>query len=194
MKIAVFGGSFNPPHLGHQIIASQILDFTPAEEVWLTPCYKHTFAKDLASTKHRSLMTKMITSSKINYSHLEIENKLSGETIELMELLNQKYPEHEFSFVIGSDNLKYFKKWQDWEKLVSHYVFYVFPRPGFDYQLGAFKLDKPAYQFKLIKNFLVVKSNISSTIIRKKIKKNLSIHNLVPKEIEQYIKKNMLYE
>lgn len=194
MQIAIFGGSFNPPHFGHQIISQQVLQFTPVKEVWLTPCYTHTFDKQLASSQHRAEMTKMITKKNIKYSHAEIENQLSGETIDLMNLLKNQYPEHDFSFVLGSDNLKKFKQWQDWDKLVSQHTFYIFPRPGFDYQLKNYNLDNPEYKFKLIKNSLLVKSNISSTIIRQRIKNNLSIRNLVPNKVRKYIKQKNLYE
>ena len=121
MKIAVLGGQFNPPHLGHIIMAQQVLEFTDSEQVWLAPCYQHTFDKKMASVKHRATMTKMICNKNIKFCDQEIKNKLSGDTIKLMDLLVKKYPQHEFSFIIGSDNLPDFKKWGHWEKLIKKY-------------------------------------------------------------------------
>lgn len=194
MKIAVFGGAFNPPHLGHQLIANQILSFTKTEEVWLTPCFKHTFNKSLLSSRQRSEMVKMLVNHKIKYCGQEIKNKLNGETIELMVLLKNKYPQHQFSFIIGSDNLVNFKKWGQWEKLVTTTEFLIFPRPKFDFNLLKYNLDNPDYQFKLIQHPLLVKTNLSSTIIRNRLKQDLSIKNLVSPLVEQYIKRNSLYE
>lgn len=194
MKIAVLGGAFNPPHFGHQIISQQVLDFAIVDEVWLCPCYKHTFSKNLALTKHRAKMAKMLTNTKIKYCNTEIANKLDGNTINLLNLLHKKYPEHKFSFIIGSDNLKYFKKWGGWKKLITSFEFWVFPRPSFMFDLKKYNLDNPNYKFKLIKHPLLITSTISSTEIRQRIKKGLSIKYLVPEKVRQYIETNNLYK
>jgi nicotinate-nucleotide adenylyltransferase len=193
MKIAILGGSFNPPHLGHQLIASQTLDFTKNRQIWLTPCYKHTFEKNLAPVKTRVKMTKMLENKKIKYSNEEIKAKLDGETINLMNLLKKKYPQHQFSFIIGTDNLPTFKKWGQWQKLITTTQFLVFPRPGFKYNLKKYGLNKKEYLFKKIDHPLLITCNISSTDIRKRVKQNLPIKHLVPKKIADYIKNNKLY-
>ena len=100
MKIGILGGAFNPPHFGHLLISQQVLDFTPCQEIWLAPCWQHTFDKNMAPVKHRVAMTKMIGNSKIKYCHEEITNKFSGNSIELMDLLAKKYPQHHFYFII----------------------------------------------------------------------------------------------
>lgn len=194
MKIAVLGGAFNPPHFGHQLISRQVLDFTNIDEVWLCPCYKHTFNKDLASTKHRAKMSRMLVNTKIKYCHEEIKNKLDGNTINLLNLLQKKYQQHQFSFIIGSDNLKDFRKWGEWEKLITNFEFLVFPRPTFKYNLNKYGLDNPNYKFKLISHPLLITSTISSTEIRKRIQKGMSIKYLVPEKLRQYIETNNLYK
>ena len=194
MNIAVFGGSFNPPHLGHQLVSKQILSFTKTDEVWIAPCFQHTFNKSLAVVRHRITMVKMLIEKKVQYCGEEIENKLSGETIELMNLLNRKYPQHQFSFIIGSDNLISFKKWGQWEKLLKTTEFLVFPRPKFEFDLQQYGLGNPNYQLKLISHPLLVKTDLSSTNIRKRIEKGLSIDYLVPEKVKKYIIKNNLYE
>lgn len=193
MKIAVLGGSFNPPHCGHLLIAKQILDFCPVDEIWLTPCYKHTFQKTLAATKHREAMTKMLTRPRIKYCGLEIKHKLTGDTIELMNLLKKKYPQHQFSFIIGSDNLCGFKKWGNWKKLITSFDFWVFPRPHFQYDLKKYDLDNPKYRFKLVKNALLIYANISSTKIRERMRSSLAIDILVPTKVLNYIGNHKLY-
>lgn len=235
MNVAILGGAFNPPHLGHLLIAEQTLKFTDIDQVWLTPCYKHTFLKNLAPVKHRIAMTKMLTgedirfeasprdshqrmlalpkpsakrgsvpknvissrsnkiASKIKFCNEEIRNKLSGDTIELMQILEKKYPTHHFSFLIGSDNLSGFRQWGCWQQLITNYNFLVYPRPGFEMNLSKHNLNNPKYKFQLIQSSLLAKTNISSTEIRKRIKTNLSISHLVPKQVVKYIKSQSLY-
>jgi len=194
MKISILGGTFNPPHLGHILIAQQVLEFTPVEQVWLSPCFKHRFEKDLVSAQHRAEMTQFLTNGPIKYSGLEITNRFSGETIELMNFLGKKYPQHQFSFIIGSDNLIQFKKWSQWQKLVKNWPFLVFPRPDFSLDLDKYALTHPAYQFKIIKNPNLVTTNLSSTIIRSRVRKNLSIGKLVHQKVNLYIKKHQIYQ
>lgn len=194
MKIGILGGSFNPPHLGHILISQQILDFLDFDEIWLTPCYQHTFLKELAPISHRVAMTKMITDERIKFSDEEIKNKLSGDTIYLMDILTKRYPNHDFSFVIGSDNLAGFKRWGQWEKLIRTYKFIIFPRPGFTGELSVYQLDNPIYRFRLFSNPLLVTSDISSTKIRERIQKGISIKNLVADEVGAYILTKNLYK
>jgi nicotinate-nucleotide adenylyltransferase len=193
MKIAILGGAFNPPHLGHQLIAKQILDFTDTQEVWLTPCYKHTFQKHLAPTLDRITMTQMLTYPKIKYCSEEIDNQLSGETIELMSLITKKYPQHDFSFIIGSDNLATFKKWGQWERLIVAYKFLIFPRTDLEIRLAQYGLDKAGYLFTLVEHPLLITSNISSTKIRERLKQGLDIDSLVLPKVQEYIAEHKLY-
>lgn len=193
MQIAILGGSFNPPHLGHILISQQILDFLDFDEVWLTPCYQHTFLKHLAPIPDRVQMVKMIVDDRIKFSEEEIKNKLSGDTIDLMDILAKKYPNNDFSFVIGSDNLSGFKRWGRWQKLIITYDFIIFPRPNFSGNLSQYRLDNPKYKFQFLNNPLLVTSDISSTKIRERINKGISIKHLVPQKVEEYIVKHNLY-
>ena len=118
MKIALLGGAFNPPHLGHVMIARQVLDFTDTEEVWFLPNYTQSApTKSTTPVEHRLAMTRLLELPNTHVSTLEIDNKLDGETVHLLPYLSK---EHEFSFVIGSDQLPGFTKWQDYEKLLGY--------------------------------------------------------------------------
>lgn len=194
MKIAILGGAFNPPHLGHQLIAQEILKYLAIDEVWLTLCYQHTFDKNLAPIIHRQNMTKMLINTNIKYCNTEIDHKLSGQTIELMPILQQEYPQHNFSFLIGSDNLAHFKKWGQWRKLITTYPFIVYPRPSFAVGLDNYGLKNSKYKFEVLKNHLLATCRISSTDIRHKIKYHLPIDHLVAKNISNYIFENKLYQ
>jgi len=194
MKIAIFGGAFNPSHLGHVLVAKQILEFTPTDQVWLMPCFRHTFHKELISANHRLIMARFLKSTNILVSDLEIINRLPGDTIDTMKLLEKNYPQHKFNFVMGSDNLPEFKKWGSWQELVGHWEFLVFPRPGFDYNLEKYGLLDPKFKFTLVKNDFLAISNISSTLIRSRLTNKLPIDYLLPEKVSDYIRKNKLYQ
>ncbi|KKU95974.1 nicotinate (nicotinamide) nucleotide adenylyltransferase [Candidatus Gottesmanbacteria bacterium RIFCSPLOWO2_01_FULL_48_11] len=184
MKIALLGGVFDPPHMGHLWMARQMLDFCGVDEVWFLPNYSQSAPiKPATSVEHRLVMTKLLELPKTRVSTIEIDNKLDGETIHLLPFLPK---EHEFSFVIGSDQLAGFSKWLDWEKLVSALPFWVFPR-------GGYPLEPLYNNMKAVAHESLVVSNLSSTTIRDRDRAGLSIAPFVPKAVGEYIKQQGLY-
>lgn len=187
MQIGLLGGSFNPPHLGHLLIAQQVLDFTDLEEIWWLPAYAHTFDKPLAPVSDRVAMAKLLNLPKTKVSTLEIDHQLNGDTINLVPLLKEKYPHDQFTFVMGSDQLPTFQKWGRWEQLIEKLPFLIVPRAG--YPLS------PLYKnMRVLQNSLFISTNISSSLVRVRIAKGLSIDHLVPETVKAYIATNMLYK
>jgi len=191
MNITLFGGSFNPPHLGHEIVLKQIfeLKLIPGlEQIWLLPEYRHSFAKNiyLAPVKDRLAMTKFLENHKIKTQTCCIDNKMSGNTIEHITYLKKTYPEHHFSFLIGSDNLKNFHRWPQWQNLLKLMTFYVYPRHGCPF--------KPIYPgMKPLTDPRQIVTNISSTMIRERVKQRLSVEHLLAPEVWRYIKRKKLF-
>jgi nicotinate-nucleotide adenylyltransferase len=183
MNIALLGGAFNPPHLGHLMIAQQVLDFTDTDEVWFLPNFDQSPPKPVASVEDRLAMTRLLQLPRTQVSTIEIDNKLDGETIHILPFLPK---EHVFSFIIGSDQLPTFHLWLDWEKLLAQMPFLVFPRYGYP--------NEPLYPgMTMITNELMVGSNISSSKIRERVKKGLSIDQFVPNEVSSYVTNHKLY-
>ncbi len=183
MNIALLGGAFNPPHLGHLMIAQQVLDFTDTDEVWFLPNFHQSPPKPVATVEDRLAMTRQLTLSKTRVSTIEIDNKLDGETINILPYLPK---EHTFSFIIGSDQLPTFHYWKEWERLLTIMPFWVFPRYGYP--------NEPLYPgMKVINDELLVGSNISSTKIRERVKRGLSIGEFVPESVSNYIQEYQLY-
>lgn len=189
MNIALFGGSFNPSHIGHEIVLTQAFDFIPnLEEIWLLPTFQHTFIKnnELAPVEHRLAMAKLLENSKIKVQACEITQKMSGQTIEAVKFLKKTYPKHQFSFLMGSDQLKTFDLWDKWQSLLKSIPFYIYPRAGYPF--------KPLYQnMKPLIHPLQVITNISSTMIRQRLQAGLTVNHLVPVKIAEYLQKNHLY-
>ena len=183
MNIALLGGAFNPPHLGHMLIARQVLDFGGVDEVWFLPNFGQSFEKPVAPVIDRLAMTKFLQIPHTQVSTIEIDNKLNGQTI---NVLPQLPPENKYVFIIGSDQLPVFHLWGKWQELLEKLPFLVFPRYGFS--------SEPLYPNMTVLNHehLVV-SNVSSTKIRGRIKLGLSIDEFVPRGVAGYIKEHKLY-
>lgn len=183
MNISLLGGSFNPPHNGHLMIAQQVLDFTDTDEVWFLPNFGQSPPKPVASVEDRFAMTKLLTLPHTRISTIEIDHALSGETIDILPHLSKG---HKFSFIIGSDQLTTFHLWRDWEKLLHSMPFFVFPRYGYP--------NEPLYEgMKVISHELLIGSNLSSTKIRERVRLKLPIDQFVPAAIASYIENHQLY-
>lgn len=183
MKIGLLGGKFNPPHIGHILIAQQVLDFAHLDEVWFVPNYGQSFHEPVAPVEDRLAMTTRIQLPRTKISTLEIEHKLDGKTIHLLPHLPK---EHDYTFIIGSDQLATFHLWGDYKDLLKQLPFLVFPRYGYP--------NEPLYEhMSVIGHKAFIASNISSTKIRERVKLGLPIDTFVPAGVAEYIKKKGLY-
>jgi nicotinate-nucleotide adenylyltransferase len=191
MHITLFGGSFNPPHLGHAIVLEQICKLKlikPLDEIWLLPEYQHSFAKNIAliPASHRLAMTRFLLRPKVKLQTCCIDKKMSGNTIDHITYLKKTFPRHQFSFLLGSDNLKTFDLWPQWQTLLRLMPFYIYPRKGFDF--------KPLYPNMMpLTDSRQIITDISSTMVRNLIRQSLPWEHLVPPEIAGYILTHQLY-
>ncbi|MEI7718352.1 MAG: nicotinate (nicotinamide) nucleotide adenylyltransferase [archaeon] len=186
MKIALFGGSFNPIHNGHLQIANKLVEKKVVDQVWLLPCGNHAFNKQLESGKNRMdmicLAIKNNPSVKVVGVELnETKKSFSSETISWFK----KEFNHDFFWVIGADNLKDLDKWHDFEYLKNSVEFILINRPGFEINnnLGI-----------KIKEIVEMQSDISSTKIRENVATGKDLVGLVPEAVESFIKKEGLYK
>ena len=140
MKIGILGGSFDPPHFGHILIAQQVLEFTDVDQVWLMPNYTTTthhevFQKDMSSPEDRLAMAKFLETEKIKISDFEINNNKKSLTITTLQTLRKMHPEHTFYWITGSDKLQTFHLWDEWENIISDFHLIIFPREHMLWQL-----------------------------------------------------------
>lgn len=197
MNIAILGGSFDPPHKGHAIIANRLLKLYRFDRVWLMPCYQHPFNKNLSSPDKRFEMTKYLENDSVKVSDLEIRRKKISYTIDTLRLLAGKRPQDKFSWIIGTDQAIDFTKWKKWQEIINDFNLVIVPRTHFKkaekvlQNIG--KLVKSPKNINLIDRKRFPPIYVSSRFIRKKIKENKSISNMAPKKVEEYIIKNKLY-
>jgi len=199
MKIAILGGSFDPPHVGHLLVAQQVKRLLNIDQVWLMPAYSHPFSKSLSTSVHRLAMVKLLEDDTIKASDFEIQKKGVSYTIDTLESISNRYPHHSFYWISGSDQIKDFPKWKNWQEFLRNYKIIIYARDENKETLE--DTLKTTLGITTIPNSLYILAskdlptmNISSSTIREKVKKNEPIRGLVPKKVEQYIMENKLYE
>lgn len=198
MNIAILGGSFDPPHNGHLLIAQEVLKHLPIDQVLLMPSYIHPFQKQSSPANDRFMMTKLLESDRIKISNLELQKKSISYTIDTLNELSVIYPKTTFYWIIGSDQLAEFHKWKNWREIVEKYGLIVFPRQNAKKHIDT--LVKNTLKIETIPGNVIPMNqqnlsvcNISSTEIRKKVKRGEQISSLVPKKVANYIDKHRLY-
>lgn len=189
MKIGLFFGSFNPIHVGHMVIANYMANFTNLDKVWLIVS-PHNPLKDksvLINTYDRLEMCKLAINddAKIQVSDIELHLPQPSYTINTLTYLKEKYPEHEFSLIMGADNLNTLKKWKNYELILRDYHIYVYPRPKeiiseFNNHPNVSITDAPIME-------------VSSTFIRNAIKNKQSVRYLLSDEVIEFIDAKSLY-
>lgn len=195
MKLCVFQGTFNPIHNGHLKMADFIIENFGFEKILFIPAYKppqKDFQPEMA--KHRYNMVKLAIKDTPNFEISDIEYKMKGKSysyLTLVELYKNFDIQGKINFIIGTDAFENLDSWYESEKLRQIVDFIVFVRKNnFDESIYSYMKDK-GYNFKFAKmNF----NDISSTGIRERIKNNISTADLIPKQLERYIKENDLYK
>lgn len=179
-RIAILGGSFNPPHLAHQMACLWALSTGRAEAVWLMPCYEHPFRKRLAPFEDRCAMCDLLTRefSQGTVSVSSVEGELGGEsrTLVTLEHLSQKFPRHRFSLIIGSDILLEKDSWYRFDDIERMVEVLVLGRSGYPCPEGVPAL--PA---------------ISSTWIRRTLAEGGDVSGVVPAGVLEFIEQRSLF-
>lgn len=189
MKIAVFGGAFDPPHFGHIKVVRNFLKLGLVDEVWLLPVKSHAFSKKMASATDRLKMLSLVKKTyfadlPVQICEYELDQPGMSITYNTLQALSQKYSEYEFSFLMGSDNLANFHKWHSYEEMLKKFVFYVYPRAGFDFSL----LRKGMTALHDLEEM-----EISSTFVKQELLSGSGVGELVAPEVINYLSKHSLY-
>lgn len=188
MNIAVFGGRFDPPHVGHIAVAKELLNQRPdIDEVWLMPANTHPWRPISASAQDRLNMLKLMQEEKIKASDFDIKRGGETYTIDTVRLLHQENRNNRYFWVCGIDQLKDFYRWKEFEELSRLIDFLVFPRKGYDEKTNLPK------KFTLIKGDFQA-TDLASSHIRELIRKGKSINAYVTPKVEQYIVTHHLYK
>ena len=192
MKIGIFGGSFDPIHIGHAIIAQHIISSGAVDCLWfmVSPVnpLKVDKLRQVADTD-RLRMVEMVTRQMegVETSAFEFSMPKPSYTIDTLNALQTKFPEDEFYLVIGADNWLVFNKWRNSEEIIAKYHVLIYPRLGYDAVIPAELQERVA----LVDAPIV---ELSSTEIRERLAHGQSVRYYVPDEVAQYIDRKNLYK
>ena len=188
MKIGLYFGSFNPIHIGHLIIANHLTNHTDLQEVWFIVSPQNPFknANSLLNENHRLnlIKTAIEGETRLRASNVEFKLPKPSYTINTLTYLAEKYPNHEFVLIMGSDGFQNLPQWKNGETILKNYPIYIYKRPGFDI-INNFNADISVMDAPLL--------DISSTRIRDLIAKEKSIRYLVPDSVKDEIERNHYY-
>lgn len=190
MKVGIYGGSFDPIHTGHAVVANFVSQCNAVDEVWLMVSRKNPLKQHpaVASDSDRLTMANIVASDAKNVKVTDIEMNMPvpSYTINSLIKLKSEYPEHEFKVIIGSDSLEDFRKWKNWEEIVKDFGVIVYPRPGYPLP----ELEPPGMTFlNGAPEFA-----ISSSLIREYIASDWNINYFVPSAVFDYIRTHKLYQ
>ena len=128
MKIGLYFGSFNPIHIGHLIIANHIVNNTDLDKLWFVISPQNPFknSTSLLNEYHRLHMVNAAIDgeTRLRASNVEFKLPKPSYTIDTLTYLNEKYPQHEFSIIMGSDGFKNLDKWKNYQTLIKMVIFY----------------------------------------------------------------------
>lgn len=189
-RIAIYGGSFDPPHAGHAMIMAYIAQFCDFDEAWMmvSPANPLKDGRKFASASQRVEMCRLLTDSIPNAhtSDFELSQPSPSYTYLTLRRLKNKFPDYNFSLVIGSDNWNIFSKWRNHDEILNQFEIIIYPRPDFPV------VGELPNNVGLLPNPPL--ALISSSFIRDAIAENKDISGFVPYKVAQYIKMKGLYE
>ncbi|MFN3138147.1 MAG: nicotinate (nicotinamide) nucleotide adenylyltransferase [Allomuricauda sp.] len=191
-QVGLFFGTFNPIHIGHLVIANHLVEFSDLDEVWfvITPQSPFKVKQSLLDNNHRYQMVYEAVQDypKLKPSKIEFDLPQPNYTTNTLAHLDEKYgDDHQFSLIMGEDNLKGFHKWKNYEVILEHYSIHVYPRISegkiehqFEGHPKIIKVDAPIME-------------ISSTFIRKAHKAGKNIRPLLPEAVWKYMDEMNFY-
>ena len=203
-RIAVFGGSFDPIHNGHLLIAQKVLELDKADEVLFVPALLPPHKMDglVATPEQRLEMVKLALAPLEKCSFTDVELQRAGApsyTFDTMSILKQIYSDCELFLLIGMDSLLGLHSWYRAPELVTRGKFIIYPRPGSErppiYELEKEFGSKNAYKlyYSILDDPELAQSDVSSTAIREAVAQHLSLDKYVPQAVAQYIHDNNIY-
>jgi nicotinate-nucleotide adenylyltransferase len=186
--VGLFGGSFNPPHVAHQLVALYVLE-TVVDEVWFVPTFSHPFGKNLAPYDHRVAMCELAASplgarAQVSRAEQELAQRadfVASRTLDLVEHLIAKHPDAQFRLVVGADILGERDKWYRWDDVTARAPLVVLGRGGYEVPPGSIETG-------------VTMPEISATHIRELLAtKDPAVSRLLPQAVLRYIARHGLY-
>lgn len=196
MKVGLFFGSFNPLHNGHLILAEGVLNASDLAQIWfvLTPQNPQKKKESMLADHERLNMLRDALYENVRFRASDIEFQLSPPyyTSRTLAHLKELHPEHEFSLILGEDNLRGLSSWHNYEYILRHYRLLVYPRSS---QLNEKEGKLPAIpEARIVRLDHLCVLPLSSSYIRNLLQQKKSIKYLVPESVEQTLQARGFYQ
>lgn len=186
--IGILGGSFNPVHIGHMMLATYLSQWGYVDKVWLTLSPRNPLkdARGLIPDMRRLAMLNMATKGQPGIETCDIELSMArpSYTINTLDTLRRRYPTKKFKLIIGSDNWTLFDQWREWQRILDEYGVIVYPRTGYPVK------NPHVDGMELVHAPM---ADISSTFIRRAIAEGKNMNFFLPAGVHKYITDNKLY-
>ena len=196
--IALYCGSFNPPLFSHFSLAQQLLNCDKnIEKIIFVPVSNKYNKSGLIEDKHRFNMLNLVCEKnpKFEVSDIEFSMPKQPYTFETLQTVQKLYPNFEIRLIIGTDNLKEFNTWYEYQKLLTSFKVYVLARDEDNIdEIIAKDNSLSKYSSSFVNTNISVRTNLSSSFVRNEIKNGNSVKFLLPDVIIDYIKNNNLYK
>lgn len=187
--VGILGGSFNPVHIGHMMVASYLVEWGYVDKVWLTlsPLNPLKEGYELLPDIKRLQMLSIAArgAEKIDICDIELTMPRPSYTINTLDLLAERFPDTRFRLVIGSDNWRIFDQWREPQRILDNYGVLVYLRPGYPVN------DDGTAGMEIVHAPM---ADISSTMVREAIAKGRDMNYFLPAGVYQYIRENKLYQ
>lgn len=198
-KIGILGGSFNPVHIGHLVLAQDALEQYELDQVLFVPCAvpAHKRAEELAEAAHRRAMLDeaVMGDPRFEISDIELMRDGVSYAVDTVEQLKKARADAQLWFIIGADTLIELHTWREIYRLLELCEFITFQRPGYHEKLTPERLQlKDPWPERLLKNVTEAHCiEVSSSDIRRRVAEGMSIRYLVPDSVGMYICEHGLY-
>lgn len=185
-RIGILGGTFDPPHNGHLLIANEVLFSLGLDEIWFMPTNipPHKKYEQFINNEDRIKLLSLAISDHPHFKlqSIELDREGPSYTYETMKIIKDIYPDNKFYFIIGGDMVEYLPHWYRIDDLVEIVQFVGVKRPGFTSNSNYNVIEVAVPQFQ-----------VSSSEIRSRIVKGQTTRYLLPEKVEQYIEEKNLY-
>ena len=189
IRTGIFGGSFNPIHIGHLALANYLCEYGEVDEVWFLVSPQNPFKQQQHLLDDESRL-RLVEASIAGYPHFRASNfeftlPKPSYTVHTLERLSETYPERDFYLIIGGDNWAAFDRWKDPEKILANHHLLVYPRRGYEINKETLPDKVKAVDTPLLE--------VSSTFIRQCLSEGKDIRYFLHPAAYQLIKEEKLY-
>ena len=198
MKVGLYFGSFNPIHVGHLIIASHLVEQTELEQIWfiVSPQNPLKKKKNLLADFHRLALVRVAIEDNAKFKASDIEFGLPkpSYTATTLAYIQEKYPDHSFSLIMGADNLRTFQKWKNYEHILDNHQVFVYPRVHTEGEVPSASKNEleDHVNVTLLKDVPMMK--ISSSFIRRSIADGKDVKYLLTEPVHSYVQEMNFYK